>query len=152
MPLFKYPIKLDSDERDFLNMHIKSGDWTPRQVLRAKILLFADVEGPYQYTDEIIVKELNCALATAFNIRKRFCTTGSIEDTLFDKPRTGRPTLVDGAIDAHMTTIACSEPPKGRSKWTLRMIKDRLVTLEIVDQISHMTVARALKKKKLNHS
>jgi len=147
MPIFKHPIKLDPEERTFLNQHVKSGKWTPRQVLRAKILLLADIDGPHQYVDSKISKELNCSLATVFNIRKRFCTKGSIEDTLFDKPRSGRPTLIDGTVDAHMTVIACSTPPEGRSQWTIRLIKDRLVSLEIVDEISHMTVARALKKR-----
>lgn len=148
MPIFKHPIKLTAEEREFLNKHTKSRAWTPRQVLRARILLLADIDGPYQYVDAAIAEELGCALATVFNIRKRFCTMGSIEDALFDKPRPGRPTLVDGAVEAHMTAIACSAPPEGRSQWTLRLIKDRLISLEIVDNISHMTIARGLKKKK----
>lgn len=148
MPIFKYPVKLTSDEREFLKQSTKSGSWTARQILRAKILLLADIDGPFQYVDVMIAKELDCALATVFNIRQRFCKAGSIEDTIFDKPRSGRPTLIDGAIDAHMTMIACSTPPEGRSQWTIRLIKDRLVTLEIVEKISHMTIARGLKKKK----
>lgn len=148
MPVIKHPIKLEEQERDFLNKHIRSGNWTPRQVTRARILLLADIDGPHQYIDKKISKELQCSQATVFNTRKRFSLQGSIEDTLFDKPRPGRPKLVDGVIDAHMTTIACSTPPEGHAKWTLRMIKNRLITLEVVEKISHMTVGRALKKKK----
>lgn len=151
MPTFKYPIRLETSERDYLNLNTKSGNWTPRQVLRAKILLLADVDGPFQYVDTVVAKELGCSLTTIFNTRRRFCTLGSIEDAIFEKPRPGRPNLVDGAIDAHMTKIACSKPPKGRAKWSLRMVKNKLVVLEVIDQISHMTVARALKKKRLNH-
>lgn len=150
MPTFKHPVKLTAEERKFLNKSSKSGSWTPRQILRAKILLLADIDGPYQYMDSVIAKELGCSLTTVFNIRKRFCTMGSIEDALFDKPRPGRPTLVDGAVEAHMTAIACSVPPEGRSQWTLRLIQDRLISLEIVDKISHTTIARELKKKKLS--
>ena len=150
MPIFKHSVTLSAEEREFLNKHIKAGAWTPRQILRARVLLLADIDGPHCYSDPGIAKELECSLATVFNIRKRFCMLGSIEDALFDKPRSGRPNLADGLVDAHMTTIACSVPPEGRSQWTLRLIQDRLIKLEIVDTISHMTVARELKKKKLS--
>lgn len=151
MPIIKHQIKLEESQREFLNNHTKSGNWTSRQVLQAKVLLLTNLNGPFKYVDSIISKRLDCSLATEFNIRRRFCSKDYIEETLFVKTRTGRPTLIDGSIDAHITAIAYSHPPQARAKWTLRMIKERLVILEVVDKISRMTVARALKKKKLNH-
>jgi transposase len=150
MPTIKHAIHLSSEERAFLEKHIKTGSWKPREVIRARILLLADVDGPDGLTDKEIAKQLNCSLASVFNRRKLFSVSGSIEDCLFDKPRSGRPTIVDGAVDAHMTAIACSTAPEGRAKWTLRLIKDRIVSLEVIDSISHSTVRRSLKKKKLN--
>lgn len=140
-------IFLTEQERALLEEHCKKGDWTPREVLRATILLLADQNGPNPLLDEEIAEQLNCSLSTVWNRRRRFCETRSIEDSIFDKARTGRPTIIDGAIDAHMTTIACTEAPEGRSRWTLRLIRDRMIALEIIDEISHTTVGKALKKK-----
>lgn len=146
----KHLVQLTQEERAFLEQHTKSGDWTPRQVTRARILLLADIDGPEVALDEEICERVGCSLSTVSKRRKRFIQTGSIEDTIFDRPRNGRPTIIDGAVDAQMTAIACSNPPEGRSKWTLRLIRDRMVSLEVVDEISHSTVARALKKRKSN--
>jgi len=78
--------------------------------------------------------------------RRRFAKVKNIEDAIVDKPRSGRPTIIDGTVEAHMTAIACSTPPEGRARWTLKLIRDRIVTLEIVDKISPQTVNRCLKK------
>lgn len=144
-------VALSKEERAFLEKQIKHGAWRPREVIRAKILLLTDVNGSDPLEDKDIVQKLGCSIPTIVLRRRRFAETGSIEDTIFDKARSGRPTIIDGTVDAHMTTIACSTPPEGRSKWTLRLIKDRLVTLEIVDSISHTTVGDALKKKASSH-
>lgn len=141
-------VLLTESERALLEEQIKHGSWSPREVIRAKILLFADLNGPTPLEDEDIALLLNCSVSSVAYRRKRFADTRSIEDTIFDKSRSGRPTIIDGAIDAHMTTIACSTPPEGHSKWTLRLIKDRLIALEVTDTISHTTVGQALKKKK----
>jgi transposase len=140
-------IHLAEKERTLLEEHCKRGDWTPREVLRAKILLLADQNGPNPLMDEEIAQQLNCSLSTVWNRRRRFSETRNIEDTIFDRARTGRPTIIDGAVEAHMTTIACTEAPEGHSRWTLRLIRDRMVALEIIDEISHTTVGKALKKK-----
>ena len=67
-----------------------------------------------------------------------------------EKPRSGAPTKIDGKIQAKITMLACSEPPDGRSKWTLNLLADKLVEMEIVDSISNMTVQRVLKKMNLS--
>lgn len=141
---------LTESERALFEKQTKNGSWSPREVLRAKILLLADFNGPTPLEDQDIALLLNCSVSSVAYRRKRFVDTKSIEDTIFDKSRCGRPSIIDGAVDAHITTIACSTPPEGHSKWTLRLIKDRLITLDITDTISHTTVGTTLKKKKLS--
>jgi transposase len=142
-------IHLTENEKSFLIEHCKKGDWSPRIVIRAQILLLAD-HNVEPLLDHEIAKRLNISLSSVRYRRRRFAETRSIEDTLFDKARPGRPTIIDGAIEAHMTVIACSQAPKGHAKWTLRLIKDRMLALDVIDSISHTTVGRTLKKKKLN--
>ena len=109
-----HKVHLTEKERSFLEENTKKGDWTPRVVIRAKILLLADQNSSKPLLDHEIVEKLGCSLTAVRYRRTRFAETKSIEDTLFDKFRTGRPTIIDGAIDAHITTIACSEAPNGR--------------------------------------
>lgn len=145
-----YVIHLTKEERTVLEELTKRAGLSPRQVTRAKMLLLADINGSNPLEDDDIAKELNCSVNSVKYRRRRFASSNAIEDTIFDKQRSGRPTIIDGAVDAHMTTIACSSPPEGNTRWTLRMIKDRLITLDVIDEISHTTVGRTLKKKKLN--
>lgn len=142
-------IGLTAEERVFLEKQCKQGNWTPREVMRAKILLLADQNGPNPLTDEEIVKELDISLSSVWYRRRRFSETQNVEDTIFDQSRSGRPTIIDGTVEAHMTAIACTQAPEGRSNWTLRLIRDRMIILEIIDEISHTTVGRALKKKEI---
>lgn len=144
------PVLLTNEERVLLEEHTKKGSWSPREVMRAKILLLADFNGSQPLEDEDIAKMLHCSISSVKYRRKRFSETRNIEDTIFDKVRSGRPTIIDGVVDAHMTTIACSTPPEGHSQWTLRLIKDRLIALEVIDNVSHSTIGLALKKKKLS--
>jgi transposase len=87
--------------------------------------------------------------STSNRIRKRYCE-GGLESALNEKARSGAPTNIDGRIEAKLTLLACSEPPEGRSKWTVRLLADKLVEMEVVDSISHMSVQRLLKKMKLS--
>jgi transposase len=143
-------IQLTDDERKLLEQQTKSGSWKAREVLRAKILLLADINGPHAFQDSEIAKQLDCSINTVMKRRKRFADTQSIEDTIFDSYRSGRPTIVDGAIEAHITMIACSTAPEGYSRWSLNLIRDRVVSLKVIDDISPATVGRVLKKKSLN--
>jgi hypothetical protein len=141
-------VYLTEDERALLNQQITSGQWTPRQVMRAKILLLADVNGPHALQDKEISERLGCSENSVVYRRRRFATTQSVEDTIFDKNRSGRPTIVDGAVEAHITMIACSTPPDGHARWSLNLVRDRVVSLKVIDNISASTIGRALKKKK----
>jgi Homeodomain-like domain len=141
-------VHLTAKERDFLIQQTRIGQWKPREVIRAQILLLADVNGPNALEDKEICARLGCSKPAVVMRRKRFAQTQSIEDTIFDTYRSGRPTIVDGAVEAHITKIACSHPPKGNAQWSLRLIRDRVVSLEVIDDISASTVGRILKKKK----
>ena len=143
-------VHLTDDERALLEHHTKSGQWRAREVLRAKILLLADINGPHALQDSDIIKRLGCSPNALIYRRRRFARTQSIEDTIFDNPRSGRPTIVDGAVDAHITKIACTTPPEGYAKWSLNLIRDRVVTLNLIDDISPSTIGRVLKKKSSN--
>jgi hypothetical protein len=143
-------VQLTDDERKLLEQQTKSGAWKAREILRAKILLLADINGPHVFQDSEIAKQLGCSIGTVLQRRKRFAATKSIEDTIFDGYRSGRPTIVDGAIEAHITMIACSSAPKGYSRWSLNLIRDRVVCLKVIDDISPATIGRVLKKKSLN--
>jgi transposase len=106
-------------------------------------LLLAD-EG--RSNDEI-KSALSVSKTTISRIRKRHCE-GGLEYALSEKPRSGAPLKIDGRIEAQIIHLACSEPPEGRSKWTLRLLADKLVELDCMDSISHMSVHRTLKKTK----
>jgi hypothetical protein len=140
-------VHLTEEEQNFLNQYTRSGSGRAREVLRAKILLLADINGPHAMQDFQIAQQLGCCEGAVLYRRRRFAQTQSIEDTLFDNPRPGRPTIVDGAVEAHITRLACTTPPKGYAKWSLNLIRNRVVALDIVDTISPTTVGRVLKKK-----
>jgi len=140
-----YHVRLKEEEREELSRYLRRGKSSARSLTRARILLLADEERD----DGEISEALKVSKSTANRIRKRYCE-GGLEFALYEKARSGAPTKMDGRIEAQLTLLACSEPPEGRSKWTLRLLADRLVELEAVDSISHMSVQRLLKKMKSN--
>jgi hypothetical protein len=87
-------VLLTHEERNVLEEQTKQGSWSPREVIRAKILLLADLNGPNPLEDEAIAKKLNCSISSVAYRRKRFADTRSVEDTIFDKSRSGRPTII----------------------------------------------------------
>jgi len=105
------------------------------------MLLMAD-EG---HSDDYIAEALQVAKSTVARIRGRYCQEG-LQSALMEKPRSGAPPKIDGRGKAQVVTIACSKPPKGRSRWTLRLLADKAVELNVVDSISHTTIHRILKK------
>ena len=96
-------------------------------------------------TDAEITEILDTSQPTVVRVRKRFVTEG-LDAAIFDKPRSGRPPLFSGKQRAEITALACSQPLKGRNRWSMRLMADRLVELEFVDTISHHTVFNGLKK------
>ncbi|MBN2022469.1 MAG: helix-turn-helix domain-containing protein [Pirellulales bacterium] len=118
---------------------------------RARILLKADVgqHGP-GWTDAKIVEALDVSQSTAYRVRQTFVEEG-LEAALHRKRPTGRQyRKLDGRQEAHLIAVACSAPPRGRSRWTLKLLADKLVELEIVESIGTETVRRTLKKTSLS--
>jgi transposase len=108
---------------------------------RAQILLKAD-EG---LKDDEIVAVLNTSRSTVERTRKRF-VEGNLDKALNDDPRPGKQRKLDGRGEAHLIALACSEAPEGHARWSLRLLADRLVELEVVESISPETVRQVLKK------
>jgi putative transposase len=140
-----YSVSLKEEDREELSQYLRRGKASARSLTRARILLLAD-EGR---NDKEIAETLRVSKSTANRIRKRYCE-GGLDFALHEKARSGAPPKIDGKIEVQLTLLACSEPPDGRSKWTLRLLADKLVEMEVVDSISHMSVQRLLKKMKLN--
>jgi len=138
-------VHLNEQEQEELRQYLRKGKSSARSLTRARILLLAD-DGR---DDEEIAETLKVSKSTIIRIRTRYCE-GGLDSALHEKARSGAPTKIDGRIEAELTLLACSDPPDGRSKWTVRLLADKLVEIEVVDSISHMSVQRLLKKLKLN--
>jgi putative transposase len=138
-------VHLNEQEREELRQYLRKGKSSARSLTRARILLLAD-DGR---DDEEIAETLKVSKSTVSRIRTRYCE-GGLDSALHEKARSGAPSKIDGRIEAELTLLACSDPPDGRSKWTVRLLADKLVEIEVVDSISHMSVQRLLKKMKLN--
>jgi len=143
----RYRITLTDEERIELRKMVSVGKSAARKLVRARILLLADqVAGGAAKSDPEIVEALGCGRASVERIRKQFVEEG-LEATLMPKPSCRvYMRKLDGKAEAHLVALACGAPPKGRSRWTLRLLGDRMVALEHVESLSHETVRRVLKK------
>jgi len=141
----KNQVKLKPKERKLLKQLVSKGSEKARKITRCRILLLAD-EGK---SDTRIIESLEVALNTIRTIRSRFVQQG-LQAAINERPRSGAPKKFSGRQKAKITAIACSDPPKGRNRWTLRLIADRVVELEMADSISYKTVERVLKKTNLS--
>lgn len=141
----KFSVVLTSEERSTLQALIKNGRVTASLNARARVLLLMDTspEGPAM-TDQKISGVLSLSTRTMLRVRERFSTERlrAIEQ---HSPTHYRPRKLEGDAQARLVMIACSEPPEGHARWTLRLLADRLVALEIAD-VSYEMVRRALKK------
>ena len=134
-------VKLKKHARQYLQKIIESGENKARKITRCRILLLAD-KGK---TDQEISDALNVCLATIFNIRRRYAR-GGLERAISEESRSGQPPKFKGQSMAKITALACSKPPEGRAKWSLRLLADRVIELDIVETISHVSVHNILKK------
>ena len=143
----KYKVTLTSEERQRLQQMVRSGQTPARTLTRARVLLKADCgEGRAGSTDQQISEAVEVGRATVERIRQRFVEEG-FETALYSR-RPGRryPHKLDGEAEAHLVAVVCSEPPEGRSRWTIRLLAGRLVELGVVESVSRETVRRVLKK------
>ena len=138
------PVQLTQDEYAFLTTYVAQGQKNARQINRARTLLLSH-DGK---DDQDIVEVLGISRATIYNVRKRYHQQkyDHIVEILQDKPRLGRPIAFDHKVEANVAMIACSEAPKGSARWTLHLIADKLVQLNVVDSVSHESVRSLLKK------
>ena len=134
-------VVLTDDERQRLVDFTTSGIASVREIRRARILLLAD-EGR---RDLAIADAAGCCVATVERVRKR-CAAEGVEAALVDRPRPGAAPLLDGKGEAVLVALACTTPPDDRDTWTMQLLADRLVALDVVDRISDETVRRTLKK------
>jgi transposase len=144
----KYQVTLTADERQSLNDLIAAGKAAAKKLAHARILLKADAasEGP-AWTDARIAEAIEVNRTTVEQVRQRFVEQG-LEAALVRKKqdRPSRERKLDGAGEARLIALACSSPPQGRAAWTLRLLGDRLVELQVVETISTETVRQVLKK------
>jgi transposase len=144
----RYIVNLTAAEREVLTQLVNRERVAGLKRMRASILLKAD-DG---LTDAEIADDLEVGLVTVERVRKR-CVERGLEACLERKPQDNpsRPRKLDGAAEAQLVRIACSEPPTGRSRWTLSLLAGRLVELRIFDSVSKSTVQRGLKKTRSSH-
>jgi transposase len=147
----KYIVTLTEEERRMLQEMLSRGKAAARKLMHARILLKADVSasGP-GWNDPTIAEALEIGRATVERVRQEFVEE-SLEAALERrKPRRQYRRKLDGDGEAHLVALACQTPPEGRSRWTLKLLADRMVQLEYVDQLSYQTVRRTLKKTNLS--
>jgi len=139
----QYIINLTEEEREELICLTTTGRHSAQKMLHARILLKTDED----LVDEQIAEHLDINVRTVERVRKR-CALEGVSAALSPKKRPPKVPRFDGEAEARLVHLACSEAPKGWQRWTLRLLADKLVELEIVDSISHETVRRRLKKKR----
>lgn len=143
----KYTVTLTNAERSQLQYLIAAGTAPARKLIHARILLKADQgsQGP-AWTDARIAEAVEVSQPTVSRIRRQYSEQG-LEAALNRRaPRRVYQRKLDGAQEARLIALACSTPPEGQARWTLRLLADRLVELEVIDEISYQTVRRTLKK------
>jgi len=146
----KYIVDLTSKERKYLQHLVGKGKVAGYKIRHAQMLLKADQgrHGP-AWPDEQIAEVFGTHEATVRRLRERFVEEG-LDKALQRKKRQNYTRKLDGDAEVHLIAIACSQPPKGRNRWTLRLLADRVVELSVVDSVSHMTISRTLKKTNLS--
>ena len=140
MPKIKYVVDLNEQEREHLLEVTRHGKSSARKIKRAHMLLKA-TQG---LSDEQIAQAVDTSRATVLRTRKRFVEEGL--EALNERPRSGQPNKLDGRQQAHIIAVACSEPPQGRARWTLRLLAAKVVQLDFAESISPETVRNMLKK------
>ena len=142
----KYIVRLTDGERQSLNEIVAKFRGSSQKVRRAQVLLKADADR-LGWTDAKIAEAFGCRTKTVENIRERFVTEGC-EVTLNGKPRPKPPSqkVLDGEQEAKVIALRLGSPPPGFANWTLRLLAEQVVALEIVESISHETLRRTLKK------
>jgi len=136
-----HTVQLSPEQRDLLQTRLRQGGLPARVLARIRTLLWSDAGLP----DAAIAQRLETSTSSVERTRKRFAT-GGLNDALTERPRPGAAPVLDGKAEALLIELACSKPPAGQERWTLRQLGQKLVALEVVETISHETIRRVLKK------
>lgn len=151
MPAKLYKVTLEKEEREELAALVNKGKGNARRMRRARILLMAD-EGQENggWKDAEIAKALNASVRTIERTRQK-CVEMGIEAALnHTRPKKTKSKILDGAAEARLAQLACSEAPDGRERWSLQLLADKLIELEVVETVSRETVRTTLKKMNLS--
>jgi hypothetical protein len=148
----KYRVRLTNEERNHLEKLVRKGKAHARKLLHARILLKADENGSASWTDEQIADAFEVSVATVARERRRYCEEGLEIALMPKKPGLPRRRVLDGRAEAHLIALACSDPPEGRERWSMRLLADRMVELGHVEALSYETVRRTLKKTSSSHT
>jgi len=144
----KYSVKLSAGQRQMLEEIVRKGEAPARKIMHANILLKTDSgeQGP-RWSMKKIQEAFGVGSTLVKNIRKR-CVENGIEDALNRRSQPERPEKrkIDGEQEAHIIALLCTEKPEGRERWTLRALTDRIIEVEIVEEVSYETVRTILKK------
>ena len=144
----KYVVRLSGEEREQLETLIRKGKSPAQRLLKARILLKADVSQAGEgWSDNRIIKALETSISMVYRVRKQLVEEG-LEAVLSRKQRVTPAVarIFDGEKEAKLIALACSKPPKGRARWTLRLLENKVVELGIVDRASDSTIGRRSKK------
>ena len=145
-PASKIEVWLTADQRTTLQRLVRTGTHPAHARRRAAILLRADADGPDNWTDDRIAEALGINRNTVWRVRAQFAAEG-LDATLHKKKAAGRPyRKLDGAQEARLIALACSRPPQGQAHWTMKLLADKLIELEVVASIDPSTVWRTLQK------
>jgi transposase len=147
----KYVVRLTDEERQQLQTLVRRGEAHTRKLLYARILLKADANTE-RWTDEKIAEAFEVFTATVARERQRYCEEGLEVALMPRKPGRPRRRVLDGRAEAHLVALACSDPPEGRERWSMRLLADRMVELGYVESVSYETVRRTLKKTASSHT
>lgn len=142
----RYIVRLTAEEREQLAGVVSKGKGSARRIVHAQILLKVDADGP-NWIDERTAEAFRVHQSTVRSIRERFVMEGMDEALNRKKAARGpRDFRLDGAQEARLIATACGKAPEGRTRWTLRLLANRMVELKVVDSLSHETVRQVLKK------
>ena len=146
-------IYLSKEEQEYLRQIVKSGVHNVHEINRARVLLMLDRTGKSDHVRyKRIAEYVGVSVQAVYNMRDEILESHDVEAYLTRKKRETPPVMpkLDGESESQIIALACSEPPKGYSQWSLRLLRDKAVELEIVDSISHMTIQRLLKKRNIS--
>ena len=140
----KEKVHLDAEQQGYLSSYIRKGKHSVRSIRRARMLLLLHEGNSYSQ----VARKTECALSSVTYLVNRYREVkGDVKKALTERSRPGQPPVVTSKVEAYVTALACSKAPDGRSEWTMKMIADRVVELEIAPHLCPESVRRTLKKK-----